>query len=161
MLSVRYASIFLEKSRRLDFQSVTERASCVRPCVDTGLTALAQIGTLKLNVSRCMISLFDRRHQHVIAETTQTSPLDYNTQDQSGDRKLWLCGTALPRSTEYPSEALLTSTPSQRLPVLVVPDILKDDRWSGKVFVKKWPSIHFYAVCKAPVLSLLAMSRSF
>lgn len=92
-----------------------------------------------------MVSLFDRQHQHIIAEATQASPLDHKTQDQLGNRRLWLCGTAFPRSPKYPGEHILTGPASERLPVLVVPDLFKDDRWPGELCLEEWPSIRFYA----------------
>lgn len=125
--------------------SIPERADSVQPCADTGLTAIAQLGVFKLNAKRSTISLFDRKHEHIIAEATRETPLDYKIKDQTGDRRLWLCGTAVSRSLDHPSEHLLTSTPSARLPVLVVPDLVEDDRWSKHSCLVEWPFHRFYA----------------
>lgn len=125
--------------------SLPGRADCVQPCADTGLTAIAQLGVFKLNAKRSTISLFDRKYEHIIAEATRETPLDYKIKDQIGDKRLWLCGTAVSRSLDHPSEHLLTSMPSTRLPVLVVPDLVEDDRWSKHSCLVEWPFHRFYA----------------
>lgn len=56
---------------------------------DLALTAFAQLGALRLNCRRAIISLLDRRHQYVIAEATRTLSLQ-NDQIHDDDDGLWL-----------------------------------------------------------------------
>jgi hypothetical protein len=60
------------------------------------LTALAQLGTLRLRSSRCFISLFDKTHQYIIAEATPTLSLQNDDVHDEGDR-LWYGSSILPR----------------------------------------------------------------
>lgn len=43
-------------------------SSSLSAAPDPGLTAFAQLGLYRLNASRSMVSLFDRRYQHIVAE---------------------------------------------------------------------------------------------
>lgn len=63
---------------------------------DVTLTALAQLGALRLNVKRCMISLFDRSTQYVIAEATQTLSLQNDSVHEAGDG-LWMGVGEIPK----------------------------------------------------------------
>ncbi|KAJ6163788.1 hypothetical protein N7497_003767 [Penicillium chrysogenum] len=41
-----------------------------QPSRDSALTSFAQLGAIRLGTQRALISLFDRTHQHVVAEAT-------------------------------------------------------------------------------------------
>lgn len=125
----------------------------LRPCPDASLTAFLQLGCFKLGTSRAFISLFDRHQQHIIAEATQPLPLDPKQVDV---RQLWLCGTARPRVANSPDEVVLSSRPFSQpeatseksaatLPIVIVPDLRKDGRFSGKFGYERWPDHSFYA----------------
>ncbi|EMT68459.1 Peroxide stress-activated histidine kinase mak2 [Fusarium odoratissimum] len=74
---------------------------------DTVLASLAQLGLWKTGTDRALISLFDRNHQYIVAETTQRSSLaksPIRPKDRNGDfwlypgtfsRRLSVCGRAL------------------------------------------------------------------
>lgn len=112
------------------------------------MTALAQLVALKLNVARCLISVFDRKRQHVIAEATQNSPLVTN-QNQDD---LWLGGFAIPRSHGICEHILFPeedgepwASPEAGLRASVVPDLAEDIRFCARSFVRKPPYNRFYA----------------
>lgn len=115
----------------------------------------AQLATLRLNVSRCLISLFDRNYQYVVAEATQS--LSLSIEAPADSHQLMLSGTAIPRGTKCPNEQVLDSPPaihhdnaSDRdftplSPVLVVANLAEDERFSDAFCRKNWPQTHFYA----------------
>lgn len=96
---------------------------------DPSLTAYAQLAVHRLNAKRALISLFDRDHQHVVAEATRSSPLGVreparrisitdgdqlpSCEEYVGDDDgFWLCGTAIPRSFGICEHVLVSSTSS-------------------------------------------------
>lgn len=94
---------------------------------DSSLTAYAQLAVHRLNARRALISLFDRDHQHVVAEATRSSPLGVREParrrmsvtdgdrlpaccgEDVGDDGFWLCGTAIPRSFGICEHVLVSS----------------------------------------------------
>lgn len=55
---------------------------------DPGLTAFAQLGLYRLNACHSVISLFDRSHQHIVADALRPGPEVAQS----------ICGNAIPRS---------------------------------------------------------------
>lgn len=110
---------------------------------------------MRLNVSRCFISFFDRNYQHVVAEATQS--LSLTPDAQLDPKELRLSGSALPRYIKCPNEHVLESLPTIQhedasdkaftplLPVLVVPDLAQDERFSDSFHRLNWPQTRFYA----------------
>ncbi|KAG6009365.1 hypothetical protein E4U21_002675 [Claviceps maximensis] len=84
---------------------------------DPVLNAFAQLGVLRLNGCRALISLFDNKHQYIVAEATPTtSPSGGNSaaqqsigRDGFGDRRL-IWGTSLPRASSICEHVLLSSS---------------------------------------------------
>ncbi|KAJ0419510.1 hypothetical protein BJY00DRAFT_153744 [Aspergillus carlsbadensis] len=123
---------------------------------DTTLTALAQLGALRLNVQRCMISLFDRRTQYILAEATRTLSLQDDRVHLDGDA-LWLGSSVIPKvegichfvcddsrlnaGMESDKDTLVTD----RHCAFVIPDLTKDDRFNQRQYVVKAPRLRFYA----------------
>ncbi|KUI71058.1 Peroxide stress-activated histidine kinase mak2 [Cytospora mali] len=150
--TLKHAGPLLANSHRIDPSSPVEPRD-LSPCPDTSLTAFLQLGCFKLGASRAFISLFDRHNQHFIAEATQSSPLDPKQVDV---RQLWLCGTSRPRKANSPDELVLSSRPFSQaessseksattLPIVIVPDLRKDGRFSGGRGKERWPDHGFYA----------------
>lgn len=123
-----------------------------RPSEDTALTAFAQLGALRLNARRCLISFFDRRDCYLLAEATKTLALDTGEAEFQDDA---LCfGSSI-----FPKEQSLcyytvnlppkyTSLPAHDLsgiPSLIVSDLSKDERFKNYPFVKGAPFSRFYA----------------
>ncbi|WDK23076.1 hsp90-like protein [Colletotrichum graminicola] len=124
---------------------------------DTGLTAFAQLGALRLNASRALISLFDRRNQYIVAEATRYMPLAPDAKYPKQNH-LWLCGTAIPRAfgicehvlvgaTQDASNSRHPSAPANEneLPVAVVPDLAADRRFCDRPYIEAAPFNRFYA----------------
>ncbi|KAF4783297.1 hsp90-like protein [Colletotrichum scovillei] len=132
-------------------------SSELRSCPDAALTSFAELGALRLNATRAMISLFDSKYQYVVAEATQSLALTPNTnppETQRGDiDQLLLCGTAIPRSSGICelilsiSDHLDEKHPSgpHQLPVTVIPDLSEDPRTSQRAFCLNTPQCRFYA----------------
>ncbi|KAL3440585.1 hypothetical protein BJX65DRAFT_314661 [Aspergillus insuetus] len=125
---------------------------------DTTLTALAQLGALRLNVQRCMISLFDRRTQYILAEATRTLSLQDDRVHLDGDA-LWLGSSVIPKAEgvchfvcdetklnagkekESDDHNLVTDRHS----AFVIPDLTKDTRFNTRQYVVNAPHLRFYA----------------
>ncbi|KAK7698978.1 hypothetical protein SLS64_012033 [Diaporthe eres] len=152
--TLKYASSLIRRTHFIDPQQPFD-SSHIAPCSDAGLTAFAQLAALRLNVSRCLISLFDRNYQYIVAEATQSLCLDPDT--QLDPLQLRLSGTAIPRGTRCPNEQVLESPPTIHhenasdkkfiplSPVFVVPDLAQDERFSDAFFRQNWPQTRFYA----------------
>ncbi|KAG7124689.1 Response regulator mcs4 like protein [Verticillium longisporum] len=121
---------------------------------DTNLTALAQLCAIRLDASRALISLFDRRRQYVVAEATPTLPLRADTPNL--EDHLWLCGTAIPRTHGICEHVLMGAGKKvytgpkmdkneHPLPVTLVPDLSVDPRFHERPFVSGTPSHKYYA----------------
>ncbi|KAJ5162029.1 hypothetical protein N7492_007421 [Penicillium capsulatum] len=123
---------------------------------DTSLTAFAQLGALRLNARRAVISLFDRSHQHILAEATRTLSLQTGQPDHDDDR-LWFGVRSLPREYGICSHIVdiprvrvkgrsdTTSLEQIRKMALVVPDVREDPRFQGTGLVADFPNARFYA----------------
>lgn len=112
---------------------------------DPILTALAQLAAHRLGVRRCLVSLFDRRRQLVIAEATKTSALTASARSQE---EVWLGGTAIPRRQGICEHVLLAKRAHKRpeaLSVSVVPDLALDPRFCDRSYISNPPFNRFYA----------------
>ena len=122
-----------------------EGVSCQLPPVDYApqsskdpvLTSFAQLGALRLNAARCLISLIDSTKQYCLAEATRTLSLQNDTIHESEDQ-LWLGAAIIPRSRGV-CEHVLSSQPldsdqqERGLPSkpLVIKDLSKDERFNS------------------------------
>ncbi|KAL4880260.1 hypothetical protein BJY04DRAFT_191501 [Aspergillus karnatakaensis] len=119
---------------------------------DTTLTALAQLGALRLNVQRCMISLFDRRTQYILAEATRTLSLQDDRVHVDGDA-LWLGSSVIPKEDgvchyvcdEARLNAGLMEGDENRHVAFVVPDLTQHDHFNKRQYVVNAPHLRFYA----------------
>ncbi|KAF2229088.1 hypothetical protein EV356DRAFT_496525 [Viridothelium virens] len=144
-----------------------------RPGRDRALTAFAQLGLLRLGAHRAFVSLFDRRYQYVIAETTASSTLR-SSPDKPTDENLLLCGLAFPHSQGVSSHALEVTSDSLAacstgggnkddaawtMPVIVVPDVQVDSRFASSRFLNAHEDIRFYASVpiRSPAGSLIGV----
>ncbi|RLL97657.1 hypothetical protein CFD26_103693 [Aspergillus turcosus] len=123
---------------------------------DTTLTALAQLGALRLNARRCMISLFDRHTQYILAESTRTLSLQDDRVHVDGDG-LWLGSSVIPKPDgicHYCCEEDQLNAgkgPNGGYCALVIPDMTKDDRCSKRHYVVNAPHLRFFA--GVPIMS--------
>lgn len=79
---------------------------------DPGLTAFAQLGLYKLNASRSMISLFDRKYQHIVAEALRPEP---GQRDNKEDQN-WFNGLAFERLTSVCEHVVTGGAVAQSIP---------------------------------------------
>ena len=119
------------------------------PSEDTALTAFAQLGALRLNARRCMISFFDRKYCYVLTEATRTSSLQTGLASFEEDKIAW-GNTFLPRNESMCRYTV--SLPVKRLGqppddrrAFVVKDMSRDGRFSQCSFVVAAPYSRFYA----------------
>ncbi|KAL4809814.1 hypothetical protein BDV18DRAFT_129696 [Aspergillus unguis] len=117
---------------------------------DTTLTALAQLGALRLNVHRCMISLFDRRTQYILTEATRTLSLQDDRVHLDGDA-LWLGSSVIPKEEgicHYATEDCRLNageSDSGKACAFVVRDLTQDDRFNQRQYVVNAPRLRFFA----------------
>ncbi|KAK5139331.1 hypothetical protein LTR04_003666, partial [Oleoguttula sp. CCFEE 6159] len=119
---------------------------------DTAFTAFAQLGALRLNCRRSMISFFDRKHQYVLAEATKTLSLRTDTVQDEEDA-LWLGTSIIPKGNgmcEHTAQtpvmyADVAAGDLRELAVAVINDMTKDSRFKGMPYVLGAPHARFYA----------------
>ncbi|KGO50386.1 CheY-like superfamily [Penicillium expansum] len=123
-----------------------------RSSADPVLTAFAQLGTLRLDAHRSLISLFGRNEQHILTEATQTLSLQNDGNHHARDG-LWVgsCTMSYDRSL---CKSVINSTPNvsnARDRVFVVPDLAEDNAFKDHPAVTTFPNIRFLA--SSPIIS--------
>lgn len=117
-----------------------------RSSPDPVLTAFAQLGTLRLDAKRSLISLFGRHDEHILAEATRTlSPRD--TTDHKAHDEIWIGSCIMSYDRSF-SKALLNSPNDQ---LLFVPDLTQDEEFRGHQDVTNHPHVRFLA--SSPIIS--------
>ncbi|KAI8153121.1 hypothetical protein K4K49_010427 [Colletotrichum sp. SAR 10_70] len=126
----------------------------LRSSPDAALTAFAELGVLRLNGTRALVSLFDSKYQYIVAEATPSLALTPNVKlDASDEEQLFLSGTAVPRSAgiceialAVPLSPVTEDVPNEsELPVTVIPDMATDPRAAQRPFCRHAPQNRFYA----------------
>ncbi|ORX95962.1 putative histidine kinase HHK4p [Clohesyomyces aquaticus] len=121
------------------------------PSDDPALTAFAQLGALRLNARRCMISFFDRKNIYILAEATKTLSLQTGTSQLGEDRLAWGT-TTFPRgmsicnsTVNLPLDCSSGYDDYTNVPALIIPDLSRDSRFKHQPFVTEYPHCRFYA----------------
>ncbi|KAK1585410.1 hsp90-like protein [Colletotrichum navitas] len=149
----RYDSSLISQATYNDATNLIPPAE-LRSSPDPALTAFAELGVLRLNASRALISLFDTKYQYIVAEATPSLSLTPKTKPigLGPGEHLLLSGTALPRSSGMCELVLSAPEPSDHaswqnaeLPVTVIPDLSKDPRTAGRHLCLNSPANRFYA----------------
>lgn len=117
---------------------------------DKALVAFAQLGCLRLNVRRGIVTLISSSTSYILAEATRTISLLSGGQHADGD-ELWFGVAQIPRNQGVSEHALdpplYTATSSDgrsyTAPALVIGDMTRDPHLSGKKYVGNGTS--FYA----------------
>lgn len=121
---------------------------------DAALAAFAQLGAIRLNAERALISLFDGKRQHVVAEAKQSTAIELGPGEQDSNCNaatvpLLLSGTAILREHGFCEHVLdrpaVECDGDSVLPVNVVPDITQDSRASGNPYFGSSSHVRFYA----------------
>ncbi|KAM0239206.1 hypothetical protein ACHAPO_003177 [Fusarium lateritium] len=103
---------------------------------DTVLASLAQLGLWKTGSDRALISLFDRNHQYIVAETSRKSSLAPGPIRSTNDHgEFWLYPGTFPRQLSVCDRALMAqkndpSASRTELPLTLIPDLEADARLS-------------------------------
>ncbi|KAL2759150.1 hypothetical protein ACRALDRAFT_1075415 [Sodiomyces alcalophilus JCM 7366] len=154
--TLKYQHSFPVPTSVTDDPTTPVARDAIASSADTALTAFAQLASLRLNTTRALISLFDRDHQFVVAEATQSIPLSPSTQYAQGANFLWLCGSIVPRSYGICEHVLVGATggpdpsdsfvrpPHRDLHVSVIPDLSEDPRFADRPYIRDAPHYRFY-----------------
>ncbi|KAJ4381613.1 hypothetical protein N0V86_002977 [Didymella sp. IMI 355093] len=126
--------------------------SCPQPSEDKALTAFAQLGALRLNARRCLISFFDRRNCYILAEATRTCSLHTGQPEFTEDNLFW-GNTIFPKEKSicYYTVNLASDRSGlpfedySKTPCLVVNDLSTDRRFKLFSSVAGDPESRFYA----------------
>ncbi|ETN46729.1 uncharacterized protein HMPREF1541_00918 [Cyphellophora europaea CBS 101466] len=118
---------------------------------DRALTAFAQLGALRLNAKRCVVTLIDNATQYVLAEATKSLSLMDDLCHEVGD-ELWLGNSRIPRGQGVSEDALFPkeytakgpNNEELRAPALVIGDLAKHPRYADKKYAGTG-GINFYA----------------
>ncbi|EHY53530.1 hypothetical protein HRR83_003735 [Exophiala dermatitidis] len=125
---------------------------------DKALTAFAQLGCLRLNAKRGLVTLLDSSKQYIIAEATKSLSLMDDSQHEAGD-ELWYGNTYIDRGLGISAEAMHPGSYTARAangttysaPALVVDDLAADERFKSRPYAGK--GISFY--CGVPITTKL------
>ncbi|KAF2493498.1 hypothetical protein BU16DRAFT_81507 [Lophium mytilinum] len=121
------------------------------PSDDKALTAFAQLGAVRLDARRCMLSFFDRKNHYIMAEATRTLSLQTGKALDPKDSIVWgetmftkgngLCDYTVKMAM------MQEATDSGNIDVtsFIVNDLTLDDRFKDKPYVLNEPRARFYA----------------
>lgn len=150
---IRYGASLLAESVIND-TAVPLDSSRLSASSDAALAAFAQLGAIRLNAERALISLFDGKRQHIVAEAKQSTAIELGPGEQDDGTNaatvpLLLSGTAILREHSF-CEHVLDSPAVECngecvLPVTVVPDLTQDTRSSGNPYFGSSSHARFYA----------------
>ncbi|KAL6228781.1 hypothetical protein BDW75DRAFT_131493 [Aspergillus navahoensis] len=110
---------------------------------DNVLTVFAQLAALRMNAQRAMISLFDKKQQHVIAEATPTSGLRGDRGRDPADG-CWLGVGQFQRQRIAMCYHAMKSFVDEGNNLFVVNDLTKDERFRDHSSVTGHPHNRFY-----------------
>ncbi|KAF5227725.1 hypothetical protein FANTH_14692 [Fusarium anthophilum] len=123
------------------------------PCSDAILNALSQLAAFRLQARRAIISFFDRKYQHIVAETTQSSPIGPCSGGISD--RLWPSGIS-PRGDsicehvlQFRSMKPISLDRDVGPEVSVIPDLAEDGHSHSGSCVQGHPYHRFY--CGVPI----------
>ena len=124
---------------------------------DKALTSFAQLGRLRLNTKRGVVTLIASIRQYILAEATQTLSLVSADADDSDDDELWFGNASLPRSQGISEFALYPEDytahgpngTTHTAPAFVINDITLDEKFSQQGYAGN--GVTFY--CGVPIIS--------
>jgi GAF domain-containing protein len=153
--------------------SVTPETSVLNPDVenvavkspDPNLTALVQLGPLKLDCDRSFLSLIDGKTQYIIAESTKTTSLGKSNDVDDNGNNLYLgailfeaawgvCPDTMNVFTDdtgslaFQSDNIVANRSGY-----IIRDFQADPRYTDRPYIKSWPFMRSYA--EVPIISPL------
>ncbi|OCT49011.1 sensor histidine kinase/response regulator [Cladophialophora carrionii] len=158
----RYYQPWLETFMSTDFEPATllpppagqADGHHPRSSRDKALTAFAQLGCLRLNVKRCVVTLLGTTKQYIIAEATKTLSLLDDAQHGEGD-ELWFGNSFIEREGGISADAMDPDPYTARdpdgstftAPALVVSDIAVHESYKTRGYAGR--GVNFY--CGVPI----------
>ncbi|KAJ5601350.1 hypothetical protein N7510_010884 [Penicillium lagena] len=139
------------------FDHASHQAFTPQPSPDPALTAFAQLGAIRVGTQRALVTLFDRTHQHILAEGTPSLNLiGGGTQDDRDKLLLGCCVLPKERGLCHHIEGQPVSTDMQdgkpvRRGALVVADVTEDPRIKSKELLNLLSDVRFFAA--VPLIS--------
>ncbi|KAJ5740851.1 hypothetical protein N7493_000723 [Penicillium malachiteum] len=123
---------------------------------DITLTALAQLGVLRMGCERSFVSIIDGDNQHIIAEATASISIrniDQHLPDDGiylGARTLDLVWGVCPHTVglftgQDLSSVIDTSNVTANQTRYIIRDFTKEDCFKDRPYVREWPYMRFYA----------------
>ncbi|KAJ9602373.1 hypothetical protein H2200_013228 [Cladophialophora chaetospira] len=124
---------------------------------DKALIAFAQLGCLRLNAKRGIVTLLSTSRQYILAEATKTISLNAEHVNHDPGDELWFGNASLPRSQGISESALApgmyTATGpdggEHTAPAFVINDIMLDSRYSNRGYAGN--GVRFY--CGVPIVT--------
>ncbi|KAF2723364.1 hypothetical protein K431DRAFT_292738 [Polychaeton citri CBS 116435] len=130
------------------------------PCLDTSLTAFAQLCALRLQARRCLLTLLSTNVEYVLTESTRTMSLLYDSVEDVKD-KAWigtgsfLCDEGINASAldswrharrprELPTDNDFYYTEGLSPHSCIISDVRENTQFSNKLFALRAPSARFY-----------------
>ncbi|KIY03509.1 uncharacterized protein Z520_00200 [Fonsecaea multimorphosa CBS 102226] len=139
-----------------DFPPSNDQAQPHRPrsSRDKALTAFAQLGCLRLNAKRCIVTLLGTTRQYIIAEATKSLSLLSDAHHDDGD-ELWFGNSFIEREggisadAMYPDEYTASDPDGSSFttPALVVSDISTHEKYKTRGYAGR--GVSFY--CGVPI----------
>lgn len=124
------------------FDQVSRQAFTPQPSPDPALTAFAQLGAIRVGTQRAIVTLFDRTHQHILAEGTPSLNLvGGGTQDDRDNLLLGCCVLPKERGLCHHVEGL----PASARDALVVANVTVDPRIETSGLLNKLSDVRFFA----------------
>ncbi|KAF7712770.1 Uncharacterized protein PECH_007344 [Penicillium ucsense] len=129
---------------------------------DITLTALAQLGVLRLAGNRSFVSLIDGGNQHIIAEATASISLRDHTRHAPNDGLylgtrtldlLWgVCPQTIALFTGRDTSSVIDNENiTGNRTRYIIRDLLKEECFRDRPYVQAWPFMRFYA--EVPIFS--------
>ena len=124
---------------------------------DTTLTALAQLGALRLDTARALVSLIDSKRQYILAEATRTLSLQSDSRHGAADA-LWFGATVIPRSHGICEVVLKGASDFSETAdrsgsgIITITGLDENPDFKDRAYVKSGPKLKFYA--GAPIVDL-------
>ncbi|KAJ6078264.1 hypothetical protein N7467_008017 [Penicillium canescens] len=139
------------------FDNVSRNTFKPQPSRDTALNSFAQLGAIRLGARHAFISLFDRTHQHVVAEATPSlSLVGDHVRDQRDNLRLGCCVMPKEKGLCHYVEGLPSEQATEYADVvgdrtLVVLDMSKNSRFDRREVLNAFSDVKFYAA--VPIIS--------
>ncbi|KAJ5897021.1 uncharacterized protein N7473_006420 [Penicillium subrubescens] len=139
------------------FDAASHRSFVPQSSRDSALNSFAQLGAIRLGTQRALISLFDRTHQHIIAEATPTLSIVGGISQDDRDRlRLGCC--VLPKESGFchhverlPSSDSVENSAALGGSALVISDVTDDKRFRPTTLLHALSDVRFYAA--VPIVS--------